>query len=75
MDFVRQLSQGDLKLRRCHLSDLKQVFADNHRTAEVGARRINPHLISDLWIVRWHEMREHKSFDASLLCHAAGIFG
>ena len=58
MDFVRQLSPGDLKLRRGHLSYLKQIFTDNHQTAEVSARRINPHLIGHLWIVRRHEMRE-----------------
>lgn len=75
MDFVRQLSRGGLKLRRSPLSDLKQIFADNHRTTEVSARRINPHLVGDLWIVRWHEMREDQNLDASFLCHAAGIFG
>ena len=53
-------------------SNLQEVLANNDCVAEMGTSRIHPHLVSDGWILRGHEMGKDQGLDARPLRQTTG---
>lgn len=70
-------AEGRYKIRsqvRQPSSDFEEVFAHSDRTLEMGAGRLDPHLLGHLRIVRWYKVRKHQNLYTSRLCNTSGIF-